>query len=157
MNRPAFEEFTDEAIDLGELSSSLGFLLRIAQVQIFQQFFSTLAGHGLKAGEFTVLWVIGLNPGVRQGSLARRLRIKPAHMTKLVQRMVRAEYVSRTIPPDDRRSVRLSLTELGKAFVEAHKAEFLDLHRIERAPLSENDAEQFVVLLRKFIGLGVVK
>jgi len=157
MNQPAFEEFTDEAIDLGELTSSVGLLLRLAQVQVFQQFFSTLAGHGLKPGEFSALWVIGLNPGVRQGSLARRLRIKPAHMTKLVQRMVHAEYVSRTIPPDDRRSVRLSLTESGKAFVEAHKPEFLDFQRVERAALSDEEYEELVRLLRKFIGLGEVK
>ena len=89
MNRPA--AFPDEdAIDFGDLTRSVGFLLRMAQLQSFDMFFARLAKHGLKPGEFTLLWVVGLNPGLRQGSLARRLRIKPAHMTKLVQRLVAA-------------------------------------------------------------------
>ena len=154
MSKTAIKLMDSERIELGEFSSSLGFLLRIAQVKVFNALFETLAQGDVKPGEFTVLWVIGLNPQLRQGSLAERLEIKPAHMTKLVHRLVQAGYVIRHTPDDDRRSVRLCLTDSGKAFVEQHKAEFLDLHKQERGNLSASEARQLCNLLRKFTHLA---
>ena len=103
----------EETIEFGEMANSLGLMIRLAQVRLFDAFYQNLAHHGLKPGEFTVLWVIGLNPGARQGLVARKLRIKPAHMTKLIQRAVDKGLVERIVPADDRRSVRLQLTGEG--------------------------------------------
>lgn len=153
MSQLAPDTLEEDQVALGEITGSLGFLLRMAQLKAFDFFFQTIAGAALKPGEFTVLWVIGLNPGLRQGSIARRLHIKPAHMTKLVQRLVGAGYVTRTIPEDDRRSVRLALTAAGEAFVERHRGAFLHAHLAERSALSEAEAEQFVTLLRKYAEL----
>ncbi len=154
MNLPAPETLTEARIELGELTQSVGFLLRLAQVQVFDFFYETLAEHGIRPGEFTVLWVIGLNPGMRQGEIADALRIKPAHMTKLVQRMVREGYVKRSVPQGDRRAVELALTVRGAGFVAAHKKDFLDFHQKERGRLSAADCTQFIGLLQKFIGTG---
>jgi DNA-binding MarR family transcriptional regulator len=148
MNHARKEQFDLERIDLGELAGSLGFLLRMAQLRAFEAFFRT-AGNELKPGEFTVLWVIGLNPGLRQGSIARQLKIKPAHMTKLIRRIVDAGLIEREIPPADRRSIRLSLTKAGKAFVEKHKATLRKSHLAERAALSDSEYGTIVALLRK--------
>lgn len=153
MTDAAIELSDDETLDFGELMRSPGFLLRLAQVQSFDLFFDRLAKHGLKPGEFTVLWVIGLNPGLRQGVAARKLRIKPAHMTKLVQRMVAGGYVARTVPDDDRRSVRLALTEKGKAFVAKHRAAFLEFHEAERLELDAGEFETLMRLLTKLTGI----
>jgi DNA-binding MarR family transcriptional regulator len=120
-------------------------------LRAFEAFFRT-AGSDLKPGEFTVLWVIGLNPGLRQGTIARRLRIKPAHMTKLIRRIVDAGLVEREIPPDDRRSIRLSLTKAGKAFIERHKITLRKSHEAERAALSDQEYTTIVGLLRKVTG-----
>jgi len=157
MNLPVAEIPTDDEVQLGELTASLGFLLRLAQVHTFDTFYEILAPLGLKPGEFTVLWIIGLNPGQRQGTIARVLKIKPAHMTKLIRRVVDAGYVTRTIPEDDRRSVRLTLTARGRRFVDTHKAAFLNFHRTERAALTDGEYREFLGLLRKFIGIGEVR
>ena len=142
-----------DGIDLGELADSAGFLVRLAQLRLFEGFFDRMAAEGLKPGEFTALWCVALNPDVRQGALARRLRIKPAHMTKLVERMVRAGHLARRIPPEDRRTVHLRATKAGEALIERHRAAFLDLHRAERAGLTEAEGAQLLVLLRKLAGL----
>ncbi len=144
----------EESVDLGALTGSLGFMLRMAQLQVFDLFFQRLAAHDMKPGEFTVLWVIAENPGLRQGTIARELRIKPAHMTKLIRRMVAAGFVARTVPENDRRSVRLSLTAPGAAFVEKNRGAFLDLHAAERARLSDGETAQLLALLGKLTGLG---
>ncbi len=148
MSHAQHRQFELERIDLGELADSLGFLLRMAQLRAFEAFFEA-AGHDLKPGEFTVLRVIELNPGLPQGSIARRLRIKPAHMTKLIRRFVDAGLVEREIPPDDRRSVRLSLTKAGEAFVEKHKAGMRKAHDAERAAVNDDEYGTLVALLRK--------
>jgi DNA-binding MarR family transcriptional regulator len=142
-----------EKVEFGALSQSPGFLLRMAQLKAFDTFYASLGHLDLKPGEFTVLWMIGLNPGLRQGTIARRLHVKPAHMTKLIQRMVTAGYVTRTIPEDDRRSVRLALTRAGQAFVEQNSDTFLALQLAERSPLNREEADTLIVLLRKFTGI----
>lgn len=157
MSKLAGDTLEAEKIELGEITSSLGFLLRVAQLQAFDAFFKALPHKGLKPGEFTVLWLIGLNPGLRQGAVARELNIKPAHMTKLVQRLSDAGYVERKIPEDDRRSVRLVLTEAGHGFVEKNRDVFLDLNGAERAKLTSAEADQLVGLLRRYVGLEETK
>jgi DNA-binding MarR family transcriptional regulator len=150
----ALQRTEDAPIKLGELTNGLGFLIRIAQVKLFENFFEHLGEYGLKPGEFTVLWVIGLNPGLRQGTVANTLHIKPAHMTKLTGRLVERGLVSRATPADDRRAVRLSLTPEGQKFVDSKKDAFLNHNFDEKEALSPEEAEQLISLLRKFTGLN---
>lgn len=150
MNKPVLEAPDAEEIDFGEMRGSLGLLLRLAQVKVFDSFFENLARHGLKPGEFTMLWVIGLNPDTRQGVVARRLRIKPAHMTKLVQRNVDKGLVARDIPDVDRRSVHLRLTEKGQRFVDEKKPEFLNFIAKENTRLTDTEFRTLIRLLQKF-------
>ncbi|WNG24069.1 MarR family transcriptional regulator [Cystobacter fuscus] len=49
------------------------------------------------------------------GQLARRLRVTPAVVTGLIDRLERQGYVRREAEPSDRRRFRLVLTELGLA------------------------------------------
>lgn len=153
MAHGAVQDVDEQSISLGEITRSLGFLIRIAQIKVFENFFDKLGEHGLKPGEFTVLWVIGLNPGLRQGTVANTLRIKPAHMTKLTGRLVDRGLVSRETPEDDRRAVRLSLTPQGQSFVDTHRHAFLTFHFTEKDNLSDEEAKQFLILLQKFTGL----
>lgn len=142
-----------EAVSLGELEESLGFLLRIAQVHAFQRFFDAFGEDSLRPGEFSVMWVIRRNPGIRQGLLAETLEIKPAQMTKMIRRLEEQGLVRRVIPDNDRRSVQLDLTETGEAFTAAHRAAFFshdDHHHID---LSEQESHQLAGLLRRYIGL----
>ncbi len=142
----------DEIVDIAELGGSLGFLLRIAQLRAFETFFGDMGDLQMNPGEFTVLWLIWRNPGMKQGTIARSLQIKPAHMTKLVDRLVKAGLVSRTSDSEDRRVVRLDLSAEGIAFVSDRKATFLDLHQAERATLDDQEFSDLTRLLKKYIG-----
>lgn len=148
MNAP-FATTEDETVELGPLNDSIGFQLRMTQTRAYDQFFREFAGTDVRPGEYTVLQVLGMNPGLRQGTVARTLNIKPAHMTKLVQRLVRAGHVKRTVPPEDRRSVRLALTEAGRAHVERHHTMFLSVHRAERVGLTGGEMATLLGLLKK--------
>jgi DNA-binding MarR family transcriptional regulator len=52
-------------------------------------------------------------PALRVNDLARRHRLANNTVSVLVQQMVQAELITRTIDPDDRRAVRLDLTPGG--------------------------------------------
>jgi Transcriptional regulators len=148
MNAP-FPSTDEETVDLGALNDSVGFQLRMTQTRAYDQFFREFAGTEVRPGEYTVMQVLGMNPGLKQGTLAKTLNIKPAHMTKLVQRLVRAGHVKRTVPPEDRRSVRLSLTAAGQTHVEQHNDHFLSVHRAERVGLTDAEMATLLALLKK--------
>ncbi|MFK5980250.1 MAG: MarR family transcriptional regulator [Rhizobiaceae bacterium] len=145
-----------DQVDIGPLDSTLGFLLRMAQLQVYDDLYAELGSYDLKPGEFSVLTLILKNPGIRQGILASRLKIKRAHMTKQVRMLEDKGYVSRTIPNEDRRAVELDLTSSGREFVKSHWDVFYDHAKAEASRLSRlssEEQEQLLGLLRKFIDL----
>jgi len=152
MNAAATQD-TDATVSLGELEESLGFLLRIAQVHAFQRFYDTFGEGGLRPGEYSVMWVIRRNPGLRQGLLAETLEIKPAQMTKMIRRLEEQGHVRRVIPDNDRRSVELYLTGKGEAFTEAHRAAFFSHDDHHHLDLTERESRDLAHLLRRYIGL----
>lgn len=152
MNAALKVKKADGQIETGGLANSLGFLLRMAQVKVYEPFSGQPDSPQLKPGEFTVLWLIHLNPGVRQGVVARKLNIKPGHMTKLVRRLEERQIVTRVIPDDDRRSVELTLTKAGNDLVAATKDTFIDNENLAENNLSEQEILQLTELLKKFVG-----
>jgi len=146
-----------EAVDVGPLRDSLGFLLRMAQLQTFEHYFTELRDFELKPGEFSVLTLIMSNPGIRQGLLAQRLMIKRAHMTKLIRSLEERGYVARTIPDEDRRSVTLRLTSQGRKTVDRHWLSFRRYEEAPKGPLSAEEERQLIRLLQAFVGLGAEK
>lgn len=149
MTAPRLQTGDDDTVALGTLTQSLGFLIRMSQLRMYDVFCRIFEGLDTSPGEITTLWGIDLNPEVRQGALARVLNIKPAHMTKLVQRLVRSGLVVRRVPPEDRRSVRLSLTPKGLQHLDGLRQTFLSVHTAENIGLTPTESTQLRVLLHK--------
>lgn len=144
---------TASEVDMGPLADSLGFLLRLAQLRAFEEFFSENGPRGLKPGEFSILWVIARNPAIRQSVLGQRLMIKRAHMTKLIRVFEDAGLVSRQIPDADRRAVELTLTPLGIKEVKTASEAFFRYEETTGEPLDKREQAQLIALLQKYVGL----
>jgi len=142
-----------EQVELDQLQSALGFLLRIAQLKVFQQYFMQPGEDRLKPGEFSVLWVIKCNPGIRQSLLCQRLMIKRAHMTKLIRALEERGWVARRIPDEDRRGVELTLTAEGEAAVGDAAEGFFAFENTVGSELNASEREQLMVLLRKLVNI----
>ncbi|WP_370270335.1 MarR family winged helix-turn-helix transcriptional regulator [Nioella sp.] len=140
---------TEEPVELGALTGSVGFMLRMCQTRAYDQFFQEFLSTDVTPGVITLLWVLDLNPGLKQGNVGRTLNIKPAHMTKLVQRLVKAGYVERRVPPEDRRSIRLHLTASGRDYLNRYRERFLAVHKAERVGLSDAEMATLLALLNK--------
>jgi DNA-binding MarR family transcriptional regulator len=141
----------EAGFDLGTMHDSLGFLLRLAQIDAFNRFFAKgdLAALGL--GEISILRGIGLNPGVRQGVLAQALRIKRAHMTKIMRVLEGRGLIRTSVPPEDRRAVTLWLTEAGQTWLQEHWPEVEAREALVPRGMAPADVEQLKHLLRKFL------
>lgn len=68
-------------------------------------------------GQPPVLFELTRNDGLRQSELANRLRIKPATLTAMINRMVKNGHVERRTEPQDQRVSRVYLTDQGRAAV----------------------------------------
>jgi DNA-binding MarR family transcriptional regulator len=145
---------TADEVDLDRLNSALGFLMRLAQLKIYDRFFEEVGEHNLKPGEFSVLWVILHNPGIRQSVLGQRLMIKRAHMTKLIRALEDQNLVSRKIPDGDRRAVEITLTPEAVTRVEQASQWFFSYEASVGANLTAGERQQLTALLQKFVGLG---
>ncbi|MFJ5105040.1 MarR family winged helix-turn-helix transcriptional regulator [Streptomyces sp. NPDC088554] len=55
---------------------------------------------------------------LRPGELAVRLAVEASHITRQVQQLQKAGYVTRVPDPDDRRAQRIQLTALGRETVD---------------------------------------
>ncbi|MGO8915218.1 MAG: MarR family winged helix-turn-helix transcriptional regulator [Stellaceae bacterium] len=105
------------AIDYGSLPEHLGYVLRRAQLLIFQDFIKSMDGLALRPAQFSLLMVIGHNPGLTQARLGGALRIKSANVVALIDALVGRGLARRSPAPRDRRSHALSLTRKGEALL----------------------------------------
>lgn len=76
---------------------------------------AVLESVGLFRGQPPVLMRLHEADGQTQGDLAARLRVAPATMTKMIQRMERAGFVQRRPDAGDQRISRVYLTDAGRA------------------------------------------
>lgn len=146
------DEADSEALTFGPLETSVGFLLRIADITVFERTLAELNRRDVPIGEYTILLAIGLNPGVRQGVLADRLRIKWSNMTKLIRSLETRGLIERQVLPRDRRAITLRLTDAGRAHVEEHRERMLGAVERSVAALDEDERQILLRLLRKLAG-----
>jgi DNA-binding MarR family transcriptional regulator len=102
-------------VDLGPLTGLIGYMLRRAQIAVFQDIFRTFAEVGIRPAQFSVLTVIAHNPGRTQSQVSAALGIKRTNFVALLDSLERRGLAVRRPAPTDRRSHALHLTEAGKA------------------------------------------
>jgi DNA-binding MarR family transcriptional regulator len=114
------------AVALGPLDDSVGYLVRRAQVTIFQHFFERFAVAGVRPAQYSVLTVIQHNPGLSQNRLAEALGIKKTNLVAMIDELERRGLARRMAAERDRRSHALFLTQKGSALMAR-------LHRLDAA------------------------
>ena len=110
--RPAKAK-VDGAPTLGVLDRRLGYFVRRLQVSIFQDFIRRLSGLDLSPAQFSVLVVIGANPGLSQAELADALGIERARLVRLLHRLDKRGLTRRLPSSADGRRHALELTSDG--------------------------------------------
>jgi DNA-binding MarR family transcriptional regulator len=68
----------------------------------------------LPMAQFRLIWAVHSLPGGTMKDFAERLMVSQSTVTQLADRLVRRDLVERVADPDDRRVVRLRISETGK-------------------------------------------
>lgn len=106
---------------------------------------------GLSAPGLAVLRSLTVEDGLTQAELARRLRLEPPSMCRMIDRLAREAAVERHPDPDDRRATRVRLTPRGRTLAERGMAVIDDIEERIFAALDADEREQLAELLRRVI------
>ncbi|MFZ5477588.1 MAG: MarR family winged helix-turn-helix transcriptional regulator [Myxococcota bacterium] len=96
---------------------------------------------GVTGPQRFVLRMIGRDPGLTAGTLARRLHDHPSTLTAALKRLVEQRLVARREDPEDHRRVRLHLTAAGKRLDEIREGTVEAAVRGALAGMSAEEAE----------------
>lgn len=105
------------AIDYGRLDLHVGYVLRRAQLAIFQDFIAAFEAFDLRPAQYSILTVIEANPGLRQSQVALALGIKKTNFVAMIDALERRGLARRAPSDADRRALELRLTEAGAALM----------------------------------------
>ncbi|MTE12026.1 MarR family winged helix-turn-helix transcriptional regulator [Nocardia aurantiaca] len=110
-------------------------------------------GQGLERWEFDVLATLrrsGNESGLSAGALNKAAMITSGAITNRIDRLTAKGWVQRVPDPNDRRAIRVHLTDAGRALIDR----ILPLHMKNEqrllADLTPADRETLIPLLRKF-------
>ena len=102
-------------LQLGELSGLLGYVLKRAQLRIFEDFLRCVAPLQLTPAQFSVLLLLEKNPGRNQTEIANTLGILRPNFVSMLDGLQGRGLCERMRSTSDRRSHILLLTEKGRA------------------------------------------
>lgn len=97
---------------------------------------------GITALQYTALTVLERHDGLSAAQLARDSFVTAQSISDLVRSLESRSLVRRERLPENRRELRIYLTEQGRALLADHAAEVADLERQMTASLSARDAAQ---------------
>jgi DNA-binding MarR family transcriptional regulator len=136
-------------VDYGLLPSLVGYRVRKAYSYLFQTFTLMLRDVGLAPGQYSVLLLIALNPGLSQMALAEATGLDGSTIVPITNRFVKLGWIRRVRRKDDRRFYELRIAQAGQAvldearpIIEAHERNLV-------AGLSEAECRTLIELLSR--------
>lgn len=140
---------SDGPLNTDYLETLLGYNARRAALYVIGQSAQEMAQYDLRPVDFSVMSVVHHNPGVTSRQLCASLDILPPNLVKIVQSLEAREWLVRLPHPHDGRAVGLHPTDKGIALMQEAEARISALEKMVANPLSPEQQEQLISLLRK--------
>ena len=116
---------------------------------------TTLINYGISEACAMPLLIIGrLGEHVRQVTVAHTAGMESPSLVRLLDQLCKAGYVLRSEDASDRRAKTLSLTDTGRALVQAIEAQLVQLRRAALAGVSAADQEAALRVIKAFEAAG---
>jgi DNA-binding MarR family transcriptional regulator len=147
---PSRRTEADDAVGLDALVGHAGYTVRRFQLWIFQDFIRTLGAVDIRPTQYSVMTVIGANPGLSQMTVAKRLGIERARLVHLLDSLERRKLVRRAKSKTDRRSHELHLTALGEASLQKFRRLAAEHERHVEAKIGKENRERLLQILAGF-------
>jgi DNA-binding MarR family transcriptional regulator len=139
-----------EEIGLDALVGHAGYAVRRFQIWIFQDFVRTLAAVDIRPTQYSVMTVIGANPGLTQMAVAKRLGIERARLVHLLDSLEGRKLVKRIKSKSDRRSHELHLTVQGETSLAKFKRLAAEHERHVEEKIGKENRERLLQILAGF-------
>ena len=107
-----------QTINFGPLPHYLGYQIRQAQTAVFRDLMTSIADLEVTPGEFSLLTVLDVNPGISQVELAAVYKLDKSTLSLAVGRLVKRGLVRRTRSRDDERYYALWLLRPGRLLLQ---------------------------------------
>src|SRR3954465_13721681 len=137
-------------IDLGPLPDLIGYVLRRAQLAVFQDFFAAFAPFDIRPAQFSVLTIIERNPGLTQTQVAEALGIKRTNFVGMRDALETRGLAERR-QARDKRSYALYLTAEGAALMRKLRPVLKGHEARMVARLREEGRNRLVALLTEIV------
>jgi DNA-binding MarR family transcriptional regulator len=146
----AGRDILDDEIGLDALAGHAGYAVRRFQIWIFQDFIRTLGAVDIRPTQYSVMTVIGANPGLSQMAVAKRLGIERARLVHLLDSLEHRDLLSRIRSATDRRSHALHLTARGKTALAQFKRLAAEHERHVAEKIGKANREKLLEILSAF-------
>ncbi|MXO65848.1 MarR family winged helix-turn-helix transcriptional regulator [Altericroceibacterium endophyticum] len=144
-----FPEIENEGVDFGILLSLSGFSTRLAWILGRTLLDEAIAEPGVTPQRFSLLEVIGCNPGLTQKALADALGISGPAASVMIDFWTKKGYAERRTVNADRRSFGIFLTKEGETGLAELRDRVLAADAALTANLTADEIRQFRSLLAK--------
>lgn len=145
-------EDSHRPVERGPLPGFFGYNLRIAQTAVFAHFAETvgqLDGEDISPGRFSLLTLLGANPGINQTDLSRAVGLDKSTLTPALDQLERKGIIIRQRTASDRRTYALSLSPKGQALLARLTTRVLKHEETIVAPLTAGERATLLRLLKK--------
>lgn len=137
-----------EANDI-QLEQLVGYVLRRAQLKVFQGVVNAFSSYNLRPAQFTALAIIDQQPGIMQAELAKVLGIEPPQAVLLLNKLEKGGLALRIRSQVDRRSYGVYLSKQGEVLLKELKQVALLSDLETTSALTATERETLIFLLKK--------
>jgi DNA-binding MarR family transcriptional regulator len=137
----------DEMRQPPQISCSIGYAIRRAQMRVYEELLTVLADLDMTPTRYTVMLLVRENPGIRAVDLARILGVARSRMVKLIGDLESRGLISRETLPSDRRNRVLEMTAQGEQRLNQSEQVVERLEAQLTDGLSAEDRERLLGLL----------
>ncbi len=136
-----------------DFSQAPGYLIRRAHQTSMAIFAEELAAYEVTSLQFAILQALVDEPGADQISIAQRVALDAATSGSVIMRLEERGWLRREPSATDRRRKLLWLTAEGEKFALAMKKPARKVQQRLLGRLTESEAEQLIVLLKRVSGI----
>jgi DNA-binding MarR family transcriptional regulator len=143
------ERAVDAKVALACLPRLLGFNLRRAHQYAWRQYVAVIGEKDIRPGLFSMMVLVGANPGIAQIELGTHLGIDKASIVALLDRLEKADLLERLRSTRDRRRQGIYLTIHGSEALESLLAAVRTLERRMASRFTRAEFDLLLSFLRR--------
>lgn len=94
--------------------------------------------------EFRCLRLFGENEPLNNKAIAKKMNLSESRLTRIIDGLVKKNYIIRDVDYNDRRNMKLILSDRGKELVRQLNKSYLDIHKEILADIDESQHESLI-------------